>query len=841
MTEERTERELRTWFAGQTEPEVPDSLRRFLSELPGDEPTLGRVQPRPAGPLGVDRHRGTLRLLVACAVIALVGVGLIYGSGQRPAPPVSGSPAPSEPHSSPATSPAPSIGPATAVLDAAPIDAEHGWALTGDDVLWTDDAGITWRSIKPPPASADATIRAVHFLDRNTGWVVSWSPEERRRPAPTDARRRQPLEPLRRPGSVPRRRRHRLCRSRGCRYGLGPGRSRPRLGLQHRRAVRQSRRGGDLVARDHEPGRLAARFISLVDGWTFAGPLGDHLQVTRDGGRTWREVPIALPPGHEQDDARSFDLPTFTAASGLPEIGVLPVTLYGPPDPNTSQVTATLALYTSDDLGATWRFASVIGRTTSLGQGGDHRVHDRRPRGLARGPDPRSGALSFTKDGGARWDDLGSTGLADIAKLRFAAVAHGWALTQSEGSGYRLSATVNGGKTWRPLEPVAAPADAPSPSAAFAPYRWTLASTDPEVASYAVGQAIRRTDGTFLAVGFDQEVRVLRSPDGRTWTVEPRDPGLLAAAATHLSLVDGVADGANGLVAVGATALDDISSGDARAWTSPDGVAWHAAEVAGATDAAMKAVAASPDGYVAVGSDGFPGGNVQLPGARGAAVWTSPDGAHWTRVADQPSFQDAIMTGVRRLDAGYVAWGQTLVGRTNPPAPPVWASPDGIHWDRGTGVTGTGGLGWPIASIVAVGGRLVAVGTREIGDDQGTAYVPGAWISDDGGRTWTVSPVADAIATTGGSGGAFDVATDGAGVVVVGYVDSPDGATSAAAWRSSDQGATWTRLTDDPSFAGASIRHIVSTETGFLAFGQADDPTGGPTRNLIWVVDPSTP
>jgi len=196
MTDERTELELRTWFAARFEPDVPESLRRFLAELPGDAPALTVVRPTGARPLRADRHAGALRLLVACAVVALIGVGLVYGLGQGPTPPVSLSPSPAPPRESPTAlvSTPPSIAGTTTVLDAAPIDAKQGWALTDVDVVWTDDGGVTWRSIKPPPPSPDAQIRAVHFLDQDTGWVVSWSPDGGHVLPPADERRRRPLE-----------------------------------------------------------------------------------------------------------------------------------------------------------------------------------------------------------------------------------------------------------------------------------------------------------------------------------------------------------------------------------------------------------------------------------------------------------------------------------------------------------------------------------------------------------------------------------------------------------------------------------------------------------------------
>jgi hypothetical protein len=199
------------------------------------------------------------------------------------------------------------------------------------------------------------------------------------------------------------------------------------------------------------------------------------------------------------------------------------------------------------------------------------------------------------------------------------------------------------------------------------------------------------------------------------------------------------------------------------------------------------------------------------------------------------------MTGVRRTSTGYVAWGQTLVGQPGPPPPPVWTSSDGVHWDRATGGIDSGGPGSPIASVVEIGGRLVAVGTHEIPFNDGSATVPGAWISDDGGRTWKVEPVEDEISQVGGSGGAFDIAPVGPGLVAVGYLDAHDGVPSAATWWSADRGTTWTNVGNDPTVAVANLRHIVGTGSGFVAFGQSDDPGGGATTNLIWLAEPSAP
>lgn len=852
MSDDRIESELRAWFSAQAEPDLPPGLRAFLADLPTSRPGLDRVvRPRPA-PIADRRRRGVLRALVACLLVAAIALAVGFGLDRRPGPSVGLSPSPSMPPASangstgPSTSTVPSMAPVagTPVVDAAPVDAGHGWALTNDDLVWTNDAGATWTSIKPPGVMAD-TIRAVHFLSPISGWVASSSEAT---------------------GAVTVERTNDEGRTWSAshipdRYPDGVGNVSidavdggtvwVQVESVHSSA---SSIGGLALSLDGGiswepgitiPGGWPIRFVSASNGWTTARPLRDELDATTDGGRTWHPVSIDRLPGHAQD-AMSFDLPTFIGDGG-PGMGVLPVTLYTPLDPSGADQTATLALYTTADGGATWQFATTVGATTAPSQPLTitSAILDR-DTWLAMS-DPVRPTLSKTSDGGRTWTDTGSIGLEPMVdSLRFVDGTNGWALTQPGGADYQLSSTTDGGRTWRPLDPVARPVVAPSPTASSAgpaggPYRWTLANSEGELATYSIQGVLRRRDGGYLALGVGQEPRLLTSHDGRTWTIEPRDAALFAATADHVSLVNGLAEGARRFVAVGATALDDISSGDARAWTSSDGLAWQAAaSVTGGVDAAMLAVTAGSSGFVAVGSDGFPGGNVQLPGARGVAVWTSADGTDWTRVPAQPSFAGAIMNGVLRVDAGFVAWGQTLVGGPRTPASPIWTSRDGVRWERSTGVTDAGGPGAPIASIAGTGDRLVAVGTRQLPDAEGASSVPGAWTSTDGGRTWKAATIHDDGPGGARSGGMSDVTSDGNDLVAVGRLDPPGGQlgpASAAVWRSSDQGSTWTRLTDDPAFAGASMRHVLTATGGLVVFGQADDPNAFADAELIWTAE----
>jgi photosystem II stability/assembly factor-like uncharacterized protein len=836
VSDERVESEVRAWLAGHTEARVPDSLRRFLADLPSVQQDVDRVRPGGVAPALPRQPQGVLRLLTAAAVVVALAAGLGYGLSQRPGPPASNAPA-SPP---PGGSLPPTGAPATSVVDAALVDAEHGWALTDVDLVWTDDGGSTWTSIRPPDVVA-ATIRAVHFIDPRYGWIVWLAPDsglatptvERT----TDGGRTWSVSHV--PDAYP--------------DGVGTvtveaadaGTVWIQIESVHSSA---SSSGGLYLSRDGGvswvpgitiPGAWPVRFRSQSDGWTPAGPLRDELDATTDGGLTWHPVRIDLPSGHGQD-SMAFDLPTFTGDEGPNQAGVLPVTLYAPPGSSGGEQAATLALYTTADGGTTWRFAAAVGNTTALTVGVTivSAIADQTTWLAAAIPERSS--LSKTTDGGRTWAEIASPGLDGVVdRLRFVDASNGLALARRQ-----LSATTDGGRAWHLLDPVARTSVGPSPSASVVagPYRWELVSSEGEVATYDMTDVIGRRDGSYLAVAYGQEARVITSSDGRTWTVEPGDPGLLEASSDHSSIVEGVAEGATGFVAVGANVLFDGSSGDARAWTSADGIRWQAAEPPKSfTDASMESMVAGPDGFVAVGSDGYPGANIQLPGARGAAVWSSADGRSWARAPAQASFVGAIMTGVRTTSSGYVAWGQAIANTEGPPQPPIWTSSDGIRWARASGITDAGGPGDPISSVLPIGNRLVAVGTRQLPDSLGAGSAPGAWLSIDDGRTWSASVVGDSADQTL-SGGMLDVASDGSGLVAVGRLQPPNGQEgpgSAAVWRSSDAGSTWTQVPDDPSFSRSLMNRIVSRGTGFIVFGSIDDPNAAANVTLIWVAEPN--
>jgi hypothetical protein len=363
---------------------------------------------------------------------------------------------------------------------------------------------------------------------------------------------------------------------------------------------------------------------------------------------------------------------------------------------------------------------------------------------------------------------------------------------------------------------------------------WTLIQPQGDLADCRnTAAALVRRDGSLLVICQDSSLRsiALTSVDGSTWSATattglvPRqqpNPGL-----PDVVLLNGLAEGPGGLlVAVGAEPLEDISAGDAAAWTSTDGVAWHRANVGGFHDAAMLAAVSARGAFVAVGSDGFPGGNTQLPGLRGPAAWTSTDGMTWARhavEAAQRRAQPVQMTGVTSTDGRLVAWGSA--------APPdtgvVWTSADGETWARASAPAGGA---WGPDRIIAPGSRLVGVGSWGIVDAAGEKVsLPGTWESTDGGRHWRDRPVTGGP-EVGGSDRLIDVAPLGTRLFAVGRTGN--------VYASDDGGQSWVFHSSGLEVPGGSIDRVLSTGYRLVVFGSIESADGLTTVLGIWIGDP---
>jgi hypothetical protein len=364
--------------------------------------------------------------------------------------------------------------------------------------------------------------------------------------------------------------------------------------------------------------------------------------------------------------------------------------------------------------------------------------------------------------------------------------------------------------------------------------RWTVLGPDAWPPSQNLNALVHRASGGYLGAAFDGRrnvVTIVVSDDGRSWSSLPEADGALHSSSdARVTIVSGIAERGGTMVVAGSEALDDMSAGDARAWSSADGSHWRMTTDADVSDASMEAVAAGRDGFVAVGSDGFPGASVQLPGARGASAWVSSDGTTWTRAPAQAAFGDSIMTGVIGTDDGYVAWGEAIPGASHAPMPPVWTSADGLGWARRAVEGRVSSPEAPFAQVVAVPGALVAVG--RVGSPAGDGSdLAAAWTSIDAGATWRLARV-DPVAADGGASWMRSVAFDGSTLLAVGETETG----STAVWRSADLGSTWARAAIDPSFAPATVTLVIAVPGGFAVFGE-DDAAGTDVKRE-WVVEP---
>jgi hypothetical protein len=237
-----------------------------------------------------------------------------------------------------------------------------------------------------------------------------------------------------------------------------------------------------------------------------------------------------------------------------------------------------------------------------------------------------------------------------------------------------------------------------------------------------------------VAVGYDTDASggewdlraaVWTSPDGLVWSRVPHDEAVFGGYGSRV--MSGVVAGGPGVVAVG-LAVSDSGDPVAAVWTSPDGLVWsrvpHDEAVFGGS-CYLSAVVAGGPGLVAVGYDTDTSSE---DWDDDAAVWTSPDGLVWSRVPhDEAVFGgsgDQSMRGVTAGGPGLVAVGLDLSGGDLDAA--VWTSPDGLVWSRvAPDEVVFGGLGnQEMKAVAAVGPGLVAVGLdHSDGDDDAAAWV----------------------------------------------------------------------------------------------------------------------
>jgi hypothetical protein len=278
----------------------------------------------------------------------------------------------------------------------------------------------------------------------------------------------------------------------------------------------------------------------------------------------------------------------------------------------------------------------------------------------------------------------------------------------------------------------------------------------------------------------------------------------------------------NSVVALGTEMLavgQDLPPAHAAAWTSTDGKLWRRVTTLPAPSGS------NINAALVTGTGGE--ARVVAVGADGgiAAVWHTADADTWTmeQLAAPPGTGTVEqLQAVAQTPGGFVAGGfvQDPQGRR---MATLWQSADGRTWTRATLQTASGESEVTGVAAVPGGKGIVAVGIS--GDERrGTAA---AWLSSDGGATWQ-SISSPAL----GSGRMLAIAAGSAGVCAVGETQDQ---TAAAAWTSVD-GSSWIADSSQPGLANGGMQMVMESigwdGSNFYADGWRTDAGNGSA--VVW-------
>ncbi len=336
------------------------------------------------------------------------------------------------------------------ILDAQLLDANQGWALRAEQLLWTADGGATWKDLTPPAAGGSALLSA-DFLDAGHGWLAIQSSSDGGLSvlATTDGGASWQSAPL--PLSadlVGRVSLDFIDAQNGWAAVQFPSSSIFSQGTLFRTSD-----GGQTWTQLSLPIGDPVRFVDAQHGWVAGGAGGNELYATQDGGSTWHLLSV-VSSDEDVPGQVYYGLPEFSS----PSEGLLPVTISDPAQPH-------LELYATHDGGQTWGLASITPLNPQDLPGGALPLDvSASGNGLAALPDGAS--IRIAAAGATLSAQASSPVPAGVTQMELAASGSGWVVTwNGVCTGDKLAPdfsctqrsqlfkTTDGGQTWVEITP----------------------------------------------------------------------------------------------------------------------------------------------------------------------------------------------------------------------------------------------------------------------------------------------------------------------------------------------------------------------------------------------------
>jgi len=206
-------------------------------------------------------------------------------------------------------------------------------------------------------------------------------------------------------------------------------------------------------------GMTGITFFTSATGWiTGLSILSDwlYLYVTRDGGRTWQQQKLPLPPQLTPHwEAYLWPPRVVTAQDGILRADYT-TSHRSDPMAQTEYTGPVIVFYVTHDGGTTWTYTTPVPVTES-------KVNPRPRPGtfidMSHGWVKDEDTLYMTNDGGRQWTKIHSSQVfGDVTHLVFISPEAGWAVRNTDpyGGGARqtspfLLKTLDGGRTWTAL------------------------------------------------------------------------------------------------------------------------------------------------------------------------------------------------------------------------------------------------------------------------------------------------------------------------------------------------------------------------------------------------------